>query len=407
MDHKLLLDITAELGYRLAMNGAETFRVEESICRIMDAYGIKAEVYAVPSCIHVSIETEDGTPLTRMRRIESQANNLDCVEKYNALSRRICAQRPDPEEIIAWLRETEAARKQYPTILNLLGSFLVGCGFTLLFGGHLIDCLCGGLCGLVTGIASMVMQKWNINHFFQTIVGSFLLALTAYAVAAFGVLTSVDSAIIGPVMLLVPGLLFTNAMRDIIFGDTNSGTNRIVQTLLIAVAIALGTGVAFKLADIFWSIPESIAIADPSLFKETLACFIGCIGFTFLFNIHGHGAILCAVGGVITWLCYRLFGTYFGDIIAYFGATMVAAFYAEIMARIRKYPAISYLVISIIPLLPGAGIYHTMHYAVRGDMVNFGSEGTYTIAIAGAMAVGILMISTIYRFINVLKQKKK
>lgn len=406
MDHKLLLDITCELGYRLAMNGAETFRVEESICRIMNTYGIKAEVSAVPSCIHVSIEDEDGTPLTRMRRIENQTNNLDSVEKYNALSRRICAQRPSPQEIKTWLDETEKTRKHYPTIINLIGSFLVGCGFTLLFGGHVLDCLCGGLCGLITGVASMVMQRWKINQFFQTIASAFLLAMAAYAVATTGIITSVDAAIIGPLMLLVPGLLFTNAMRDIIFGDTNSGTNRIVQTLLIAAGIALGTGAALNLANALWDIPTSISITDLSLTREILACFIGGIGFTFLFNIHGKGAILCAIGGVITWVTYRLTSHFTGDIAAYLIATMISALYSEIMARIRKYPAISYLVISIIPLLPGAGIYYTMQHAVRGDMSSFANEGTYTIAIAGAMAVGILMISTIYRLINVLHHKK-
>ena len=73
------------------------------------------------------------------------------------------------------------------------------------------------------------------------------------------------------------------------------------------------------------------------------------------------------------------------------------------MARIRKYPAISYLVVSIFPLIPGAGIYYTMSYAVRGDMASFSSQGTHTIAIAGAMAVGVLFVSTAFRLITTYK----
>jgi uncharacterized membrane protein YjjB (DUF3815 family) len=67
------------------------------------------------------------------------------------------------------------------------------------------------------------------------------------------------------------------------------------------------------------------------------------------------------------------------------------------MARVRKYPAISYLVVSIFPLIPGASVYYTMNYAVRGDMDSFASQGMHTIAIAGFMAVGILMMSTAFR----------
>ena len=67
------------------------------------------------------------------------------------------------------------------------------------------------------------------------------------------------------------------------------------------------------------------------------------------------------------------------------------------MARVRKYPAISYLVVSIFPLIPGAGIYRTMLYAVRGQMDQFATQGMFTAAIAGTMAVGILLVSTIVK----------
>ena len=67
------------------------------------------------------------------------------------------------------------------------------------------------------------------------------------------------------------------------------------------------------------------------------------------------------------------------------------------MARIRKYPAISYLVVSIFPMIPGAGVYYTMNYAVRGDMDLFASKGMHTAAVAGIMAVGILLGSTFFR----------
>ena len=67
------------------------------------------------------------------------------------------------------------------------------------------------------------------------------------------------------------------------------------------------------------------------------------------------------------------------------------------MARIRKSPAISYLVISIFPIIPGAGVYYAMNYAVQGQMELFADKGMFTAAIAGVMAVGILLGSTVFR----------
>ena len=229
------------------------------------------------------------------------------------------------------------------------------------------------------------------------------MALPAYLMARVHLVTYVDSVIIGSLMILVPGLLFTNAMRDIIFGDTNSGINRVVQVLLIAVSIALGTGTALSITTSVWGtavIPT--ATIDPVI--SLLGAAVGCVGFAIIFNIHGPGVAICTIGGVLTWIVYlltiRLGCT---EIIAYFWGTVCSALYAEIMARIRKYPAISYLVIAAFPLLPGGGVYYTMNYAVQGDMENFSQRGMQTIAIAGAMAAAILLVSTAFRLVGTLK----
>ena len=83
MDYNTLLELTTDLGYELAMSGAETFRVEESVNRILSTYGLQPEVFAIPNCLIVSIETDDGDCLTRMRRIGPHGNDLDAVERFN------------------------------------------------------------------------------------------------------------------------------------------------------------------------------------------------------------------------------------------------------------------------------------------------------------------------------------
>lgn len=77
MEYSKLLDLASELGYNLAMSGAETFRVEESISRVLAAYEIEAEVFVIPNCMHISIEPVVGRPQTRMRRIGYHDNDLD------------------------------------------------------------------------------------------------------------------------------------------------------------------------------------------------------------------------------------------------------------------------------------------------------------------------------------------
>ncbi|MBR4864688.1 MAG: threonine/serine exporter family protein [Oscillospiraceae bacterium] len=408
MDYNALLDVATWLGYELAMSGAETFRIEESVSRIMSAYGVNVEVFAIPNCLHVSIDTKDREALTRMRRIGFHGNDLDAVEKYSNLSRRICRERPEPEIAKSWLKETKKSLRHYSLPIHLLGNILGACGFAIIFGGTFVDCLWAGACGLSVGLVSSLMEKLKANNFFRIIAASFIMALIAYFAGSLGFTDNADTVIIGTLMILVPGLVFTNAMRDIIYGDTNSGINRIVQVFLVAAAIALGTGAAWNIVDKLITIPIVDAICTHSLLVEAVACFVGCTGFFILFNIHGPGGFLCALGGMLTWVCYRLICQFGGsDLAAYFFATMFAALYSESMARIRKYPAISYLVISVFPLIPGAGIYYTTNHLVRQDMTSFTEKGMHTIAIAGAMAVGILLISTVFRVISIYTQQKQ
>lgn len=408
MDYNMLLDMATDLGYELAMSGAETFRVEESITRVLAAYGLESEVFAIPNYLIVSILAQDGTPVTRMRRIGHHGNDLDAVERYNGLSRAYCRKTPPPRDGMAWLEKTRSELTHYPLPMEYLGDFIGAGGFGCLFGGSLRDGLCAGLCGIVTGLACRFLEKQRANPFFQLIAASFVMALAAYFTCALGIAQHPDSVIVGAIMRLVPGLLFTNAMRDIIYGDTNSGINRIVQVLLTSIAIALGTAVGWRLASQTWGAPlEGLAVVHP-LWADCIFAFLGCMGFSILFNLHGPGAVLCTLGGVAAWVVYLLVlrGGY-GDILANFWSALFASVYAESMARIRKYPAISYLVLAIFPMIPGAGAYYTMNYALRGDMAGFASEGIHTVAIAGILAVGILLGSNLFRLYALWRRSRK
>ena len=400
MDYYLLTDLAATMGYHLAMSGAETFRVEDTIHRILLAYGVECEVFAIPNSVSVSLEAANGKPLMIMRRIGFHGNDLEKMEKLNALSRQICAKKPAVDEAMEWLHETLASCRTYSTGAFYLGNVLVGIGFCLVFGGALSDCLWAGLIGLIIGLVTRFMDRREANPFFSTILASCLMALPAYAAAGLGWLKSPDAAIIGALMLLVPGLLITNSMRDIIYGDTNSGIFRIVQVVLTALAIALGTAAAWQLTAGLYGQTASATMSWPA-WAQAAAVFVGCCGFCILFNVHGRGLVLCIIGGAAAWMVYLLCGALGCDVYAAnLFAAVFAALYAEIMARVRKCPATPYLVIATIPMLPGAGVYYTMSLGLEGSMMASVAKGLQTIGIAGSLAVGILLASTVFRLIG-------
>ena len=408
MDYYLLTELTARIAYHLALSGAETFRIEETMRRIIGAYGIECQAFAIPNCVMVSLEAANGKPLMVMKRVGFHGNDLEAVEKLNALSRRICAETPAPEVAAQWLKETLAERRTYSVAAYYLGNFLGAAGFCPVFGGTMRDSLWAGLMGLIIGFVTRQMDKWETNPFFSTIAAAFVMAVPAYLLAGFQMLDYVDAVIIGSLMILVPGLLITNSMRDIIYGDTNSGIIRIVQVFLSAFAIAMGTAAAWRLTAGVYGMTAMGGLASHPVWAQDIMIFVACTGFFILFNVHGWGSFLCAFGGVLTWTSYLLLRQLGFDIYGMnFFAAVVAAIYSETMARSRKYPVTSYLVISSIPLLPGAGIYYTMSIGLGGDMQAALHKGLETAGIAGSIAVAILLVSTVFRLVTSQRAKRK
>lgn len=398
----MLLDVASTIGIRLAMAGAETYRVEESVIRILQAYGYEAKVYSVPNSLLVTIDVPDGPPITSLSRIKRHGNNFEVVEQYSNLCRRICEESPSPEEAIKWIQIQEKNLKEYQFVMKLLGHFLVAAGFCVFFGGNLQDSFFAGLCGIILGTVDLFLDNiGTVNIFISRIAAAFVMAISAHTMHAIGWISNIDASIIGTLMLLVPGLLFTNAIRDIIFGDTNSGINKIVEVLLIAAAVAVGIVAAGEMSNFIWGVVESSQNTVHSSWITCVASFVACAGFVIVFNIHGYGNMLCALGGSITWGIYCIVAKCGGsEYMCCFIATVGAAIFSEVMARIRKYPAISYLVISLLPLIPGAGVFYTAKYAFQSNWYEFVHYGSTTLITAGVMAIGILLASSAVRVIT-------
>ncbi len=241
------LELAVDIGRGLLENGAETYRVEETISHILKATGIrKVDVFAIPTSIITSISDEHG-PLTRVERIGARGTDLNRVTQLNSLSRWIYDEKPDVTQARDALNAL-LKQRAYPAVVKTLGFALVAASFTLLFGGAWVDAAAAALCGMVTKPLLDQLDRFQTNPFFVNIIGGFLIAATALLTVHAGLAKDLDLVIIGTVMNLVPGLAITNSMRDIIAGDLVAGLTKLTEALIIGTAIALGTGLMLVMA---------------------------------------------------------------------------------------------------------------------------------------------------------------
>ena len=253
MDYERLLMLGSELGYRLLLSGAEIYRVEESVRYLLEAYSVSTgEVFAIPNCIIVSLAAQDQRPFTRVRRVPSHGTDIRKMEALNDLCRHLCRDKPPLDEAWTRLEAVLADNRNFSQAWRLFAYSLGPLAFCFFFGGTWRDALCSGLCGLCTGLCLTFMDRLGTNLFFRTIIGGFVSALLATALAYAGLGQNAGLIITGAIMNLVPGIVITNFMRDVMAGDMLSGLTKLADSLLTAAGIALGTGLAITFTRLFF-----------------------------------------------------------------------------------------------------------------------------------------------------------
>lgn len=145
-----------------------------------------------------------------------------------------------------------------------------------------------------------------------------------------------------------------------------------------------------------------------NLFMPSFYSFVATLAFSVLFNIKGKNVWLSALGGGLSWFFY-IFSLKFNvsEPLAFFYASVMVAIYSEIMARVRKCPVTTFIICGILPLVPGGGMYYTMLASVEGNVTKSLNTGLSTLTIAGAVAVGVILVSSLTRLITFYYNKKK
>lgn len=241
-DWDKLLQSILDVGEEMIVSGAEVSRVEDSIERMCESYGApydRINVFIITSNIQVTLETPDGRILTQIRRLIRHGTNFDRLDYLNALSRYICENKPDYDEIQERLDEV-MSRPEPRRLLKIFGAVIIAASFTVFFGGNWMDSIAAGFVGLVIVLMELYLASHESNQIIYNFVVSFVSGVTALLLTKIGLGDNVDKIMIGGIMLLIPGIAMTNSVRDMLIGDIMSGWLRLLSALLIAGAIACG-----------------------------------------------------------------------------------------------------------------------------------------------------------------------
>jgi uncharacterized membrane protein YjjP (DUF1212 family) len=245
-DHHVTLTIDACLlaGKIMLQSGAETYRVEDTMTRMAAACGIPAQSFVMPTGI---IFSTDDAKWSKLNRISDRSTDLHKVIQVNQISRQLSHGLITIEEAYRQLCQVHEANAHYPILLRVLLSALTSGCFLLMFGGAWSDVLPACIAGGAGYALVSLVHQWVILKFFAELTASFAVGVLASLLAMAGLVHSFNLVVVSAVMPLVPGILITNAVRDLMTGHLVSGISKGVEASLTAFAIGTGIAVAIQL----------------------------------------------------------------------------------------------------------------------------------------------------------------
>ncbi len=239
LEAKLALSISARTCEILLQNGAETYRVEDTVSRMLSACEFKdTQCFVIPTGIFISIETDDDT-FSVIKRTKRSTIDLQKIEEVNKFSRKFSNNLIKADEALAMLDDIDRL-PTYSNTFKIIASGISAGLFPVVFGGDLIDIPFGFFIGVTIRLFLIYSSKFSLGFFIDSLASAFIASFIANAIDLLNIGANENALIIGAIMQLVPGVLITNSIRDSISGETMSGISKASEAIFIAIAIALG-----------------------------------------------------------------------------------------------------------------------------------------------------------------------
>ncbi|OON99481.1 MAG: hypothetical protein ATN35_12355 [Epulopiscium sp. Nele67-Bin004] len=241
-----ILSFATSIGELMLRSGAETYRVEDTITRILSIHNFdRIDTFVTPTMITTAITINDVTVATDMRRIVDRSTRLDKIELLNQLSRDYVSGKYSLDEARAKVKEIDAT-PPYPFSHILWITGVSTASFSLMFNGGLFEfCVSFAVGCLAAYVQEFLRTKKIVKYLTLFILSFMIIAIIVPISDIFD--ASLDAMIIGCIMILVPGVAFTNSIRDTIGDELLSGISRGVEALCIAIVLAVGVSVPMSI----------------------------------------------------------------------------------------------------------------------------------------------------------------
>ncbi|MBR1470213.1 MAG: threonine/serine exporter family protein [Lachnospiraceae bacterium] len=391
------IDVVLEAGEILIESGAEIYRVDETMQHFAKVLQIaEFESCIVNQGIMGSGRNRHGELVAKVAMVSETKVHLGKLEAVNDLSRSLKPEEHPPlEKIAEKLQEIDnkpEAKVQY----TLLAFFLGAGGLSYAIGIPLLDAFLAALCGMVLGLFLRFINKHIHTRFLVTILGSAVVTLIAHLLhlQTFG--GHAGLTILGTLMLMVPGAVFVNSVREFSQNNYTTGISLLMAALLTGISIAVGVAAVSEVLPFAEQITDSFNGRVDSVWEgilRVIAAGIGTIAFSYLYHApRRYFKDLCLLAAA-SWTIYLCLVQFTGLVpVAVFAAATFVSLCSRRLSVVRKCPMTIFLSTSIFPLMPGLSLYRGIYYLLIGvnDLAYTYMRSCFVTAFTIAIAISLV-----------------
>lgn len=400
-----VLEVASEAGHILLENGAEIARIEETMERISTHFGVTSKNFFVLSngIFTTGKSTSVKSQYANVEFIPIKGTQMDKIVEVNTLSRDVEAGKYSVAQAREKLSQIRAMKPK-PAWEQVLGSAFGSAGFCAIFGGSLMDCGACFLVGLLLWAFVLFISSGHFSKLLENLLNGAFASLMCFLLWKTGFGDNLGNMIVGSLIPLIPGVTFTNGIRDIAGEDYLAGVTRLLDALLVFLAITVGACFVFFFTGHLQGgmILLHGAQSDPftaQIWFQLIAAFIGTVGFSVLFGTPRKEYLPCGIIGTIAWALFIILWKKAG--LSFFEATLVSSLVTTFLARqeavIRRCPNTVYLITGLFPLIPGGGVFWTVYYMASRQFHQALQSGVLALSVAFAIVLGIVLVSGIPR----------
>jgi uncharacterized membrane protein YjjP (DUF1212 family) len=329
-----------ELARRLHQYGAAAPRLEQAIGNVAQQLDLVCDVLSTPTSIVLSFSAPDGDGLadiTQVVRIAPGDVNLARLCRADEIADRVADGSLDPRRGMAQLRALGRPLSRAALWATIVSYGLSAASVAVLFRTSGPDALVAGVIGVVIG--GIVIAGYGRSRL--SVAGDAIAALVATFIAtmvsAWVLPLSLKLVVLSALIVLVPGMSLTNAVRELTSQHLASGVARFAGAAATILKLTFGTIAAAQVCAVAHIIPAAHSLPSLPVWTQWPALLVAAVAFAMLFQtaLRDYPLVLAAVivGYLVTYWSGNALGTPFGVFVGGLVLSAGSNLYARIMHR--------------------------------------------------------------------------